>query len=55
VVAFLRFEGEVEEVFDVQILPHRFPELLEPGDALAAGAFVLPEEALADLAGNRTE
>ena len=55
VAAFLRFEGDVEEVFDVQVLPHRFPELLEPGDALAAGAFVLPEVALRDLAGRRAE
>lgn len=53
IAAFLRFEGEVEEVFDVQLLPHRFPELLEPGDALAAGAFVLPESALQDLAVHR--
>jgi uncharacterized protein (TIGR03032 family) len=47
IVGFLRFEGSVEEVFDVQVLPHRFPELLEPDDSLAAGAFVLPDEAMA--------
>ncbi len=49
IVGFLRFDGAVEEVFDVQVLPHRFAELLEPGDALGAGAFVLPEDVLGDL------
>lgn len=44
-VGFLRFEGSVEEVFDVQVLVGvRYPELLEPGDPAAAGAFLLPEE-----------
>ena len=42
IVGFLRFEGAVEEVFDVQVVPHRYPDLLEPGDALASTAFVLP-------------
>ncbi|MEQ1700660.1 MAG: TIGR03032 family protein [Ilumatobacteraceae bacterium] len=42
IVGFLRFEGAVEEVFDVQVIPHRHPDLLEPGDALGATAFVLP-------------
>ncbi|HAP76806.1 MAG TPA: TIGR03032 family protein [Acidimicrobiaceae bacterium] len=51
IVGFLRFEGAVEEVFDVQVVPYRYPELLEPTDALGAGAFVLPEENLADLRG----
>lgn len=42
IVGFLRFEGAVEEVFDVQVAPHRYPDLLEPGDALGSTAFVLP-------------
>ncbi|MDO8362067.1 MAG: TIGR03032 family protein [Actinomycetota bacterium] len=43
IAGFMRFEGAVEEVFDVQVLPGaRYPELLEPGDSLAAAAFVLP-------------
>ena len=43
IVGFLRFEGAVEEVFDVQVVPHRYPDLLEPGDALGSAAFVLPD------------
>jgi uncharacterized protein (TIGR03032 family) len=31
-VAFLRFEEGVQEIFAVQILPARFPEMLEWGD-----------------------
>ena len=49
IAGFLRFEGSVEEVFDVQVVPHRFPELLEPDDPLGAMAFVLPEEVLGEL------
>jgi uncharacterized protein (TIGR03032 family) len=42
-VAFLRFEGSVQEIFDVQVLRGvRYPELLEPGDPLVAGTFVVP-------------
>jgi uncharacterized protein (TIGR03032 family) len=52
VAGFLRFEGDVTEVFDVQVIPgRRWPEVLEPGDAQAAGAFVLPDAALAEVAG----
>ena len=40
VVAFLRFEGTVQEIFDVQLLRgFRYPELLEPGDEIAASSF----------------
>lgn len=50
IVGFLRFEGSVEEVFDVQVLVGvRYPELLEPGDSLISGAFVLPDEAMRDV------
>jgi uncharacterized protein (TIGR03032 family) len=42
VVAFLRFEGTVQEIFDVQILPrYRYPELLEPTDEWVASTFTL--------------
>ena len=44
VAGFLRFEGIVEEVFDVQAIPGvRFPDLAEPGNSLASGAFVVPD------------
>lgn len=44
-VGFLQFEGSVREVFDVQVLGARMPELLELDDALLSGAFVVPDAA----------
>ena len=53
-VGFLRFEEAVQEIFDVQVLSGiRFPELAEPGSDLLAGAFVLPDEALREVASRR--
>ena len=50
-VAFLRFEDAVQEIFEVAVLPGlRFPELCEPESELIAGTYVLPEEALAEVA-----
>ncbi len=48
-VAFLRFEEGVQEIFAVQILPARFPEMLEWGDELLATSYVVPDEALKDV------
>lgn len=49
VVAFLRFEEHVQEVFAVHVLQGvRYPELLVDDDAIA-GAFVLPESAMKDV------
>lgn len=31
-IGFVRFEGDVEEIFAVQVMQHRFPELLETDD-----------------------
>jgi len=55
IVGFLRFEGEVEEVFDIQVLPGlRHPDLLEPSNALTGGTFVVPDAAqVAALTGGR--
>ena len=49
-VAFLRFEGIVQEIFAVQVLPGiLYPDLVnERGHALSS-SFVLPDEALADV------
>jgi uncharacterized protein (TIGR03032 family) len=48
--AFLQFEGALQEIFAVQIVPRmRFPELLVD-DPLLASTYVLPDEALAQLA-----
>lgn len=49
VVAMLRFEGKVEEIFDVQVLPWRYPEIAETEAEVAANAFVLPDAALAEV------
>ncbi|HKV09299.1 MAG TPA: TIGR03032 family protein [Thermoanaerobaculia bacterium] len=50
--AFLRFEGLVQEIFDVQLLPGIcYPEIAEPDSDLIAGAFALPAEALREVAG----
>lgn len=45
VVGFLQFEGSVREVFDVQVLDARMPEILELDDALLSGSFVVPARA----------
>lgn len=43
ITGFLRFEGGVQEIFDIQLLEGiRYPELLEPGDPAVGAAFVLP-------------
>jgi uncharacterized protein (TIGR03032 family) len=49
-VAFLRFEGSVQEIFDVQISwGARYPELIEPANELLASAYALPPAALAEM------
>jgi uncharacterized protein (TIGR03032 family) len=49
-VAFLQFEGAVQEIFDVQVLPGiAWPELAEADSELTAGSFVLPDAAMADV------
>ena len=48
--AFLRFEGIVQELYEVLALPGiRYPEILEPTDELLDTSFVLPDAALADV------
>lgn len=51
ILAFLRFEAGVEEIFAVQILHGtRCPEMLLADDPLINITYVLPDEALADVA-----
>jgi len=45
IVGFLRFAGAVQEIFDVKVLPARWPTILDSGE-LTLSAFVLPDEAL---------
>lgn len=50
-VGFIRFEEGVQEIFAVQVLRDiRFPEMLEFGDPRLNSSYVLPDEALADVA-----
>jgi hypothetical protein len=52
VVALLRFEDAVQEVFAVQVLPgRRYPELINDDPKLLENSFVLPDEALRDVPG----
>lgn len=47
IAGFLRFEGDVREIFDVQVLHGlRYPELLELDSPLVATSFTVPDEAL---------
>lgn len=49
-VAFLRFEGAVQEIFSVEVLPGiRFPDVLEDSDPLINTSYVLPTAALSDV------
>jgi uncharacterized protein (TIGR03032 family) len=49
IVAFLRFDGIVQEIFDIQLLPHRWPDLLELNDPLINNTYLLPDESLTDV------
>jgi uncharacterized protein (TIGR03032 family) len=49
-VAFLEFMGSVQEVFEVRVLPHRFPLMLEENSPLVATSYELPDEVLNNLA-----
>ena len=48
-VAFVHFEDAVQEIFAVEVLPHRFPEILEPTDDFVATSYALPDEALSHV------
>ena len=45
-VGYVQFQDAVQEIFSVEVLPHRFPELLEPSDELVSHTYSLPDEAL---------
>ena len=48
-VAFLRFEGAVQEIFSVEILNTRYPELLEDQDKLVNSSYVIPDASLKEV------
>jgi uncharacterized protein (TIGR03032 family) len=49
-VALLRFESGVQEVFAVTVLAHRFPDLINDDEKLLDSSFVIPAEFLNDVA-----
>jgi uncharacterized protein (TIGR03032 family) len=50
VIALLRFETAVQEVFAVTVLPgRRYPELINDDDKLLENSFTVPDAALADV------
>jgi len=50
VVAFLKFEEAVQEIFAVALLPGiRFPDLINDNAELVGSSFVLPDDALRDV------
>jgi uncharacterized protein (TIGR03032 family) len=50
IIAFLQFEDAVQEIFAVQVLVDtRFPELLVDNEGVVDSAYVLPDEALAEV------
>lgn len=50
VVALLRFDSAVQEIFAVTVLPgRRWPELINDEETLLENSFVVPDSALADV------
>ena len=50
VIALLRFETAVQEVFAVTVLPgRRYPDLINEDEKLLENSFVVPDAALADV------
>lgn len=51
VVAWLKFEDAVQEIFAVEVLSSaRFPDVVIDDRAILAGSFILPDQALVDAA-----
>lgn len=48
-VGYVKFEGDVQEIFDVTIIGHQYPQVLTGTDPLTLGSYVVPTEALADV------
>ena len=49
-VAFLRFEAGVQEIFAIQVLQSRYPDILTDDQDAVAASFLLPDAALAQVA-----
>ncbi|MGE0756308.1 MAG: TIGR03032 family protein [Pirellulaceae bacterium] len=45
-IGFVHFLDAVQEVFAVEVLPHAWPDVLEPSDELVSTSYALPDESL---------
>ncbi len=50
VIAYVKFEDAVQEIFAVQALPYRRPDVLNDDPTRLAESFVVPDESLAEVA-----
>lgn len=50
IVAFLVFTGNVQEVFEVKVLPHQFAAILDGQSPFLASSYELPQDVLNNLA-----
>lgn len=48
-IAFVKFEDAVQEIFAVEVIPHRFPELVNEDKELLDGSFEVPDDVLAGV------
>lgn len=53
-VGWVHFQDAVQEVFAVEAVPYRYPDLLEAADPLVASTYSLPDEALKHVVRPRT-
>jgi hypothetical protein len=49
VIAYVKFEDALQEIFAVQALPRRRPDVLNNDAARLADSFVRPDESLAEV------
>lgn len=54
-VGFVRFQDAIQEIFAVEALPHRFPDVLEPGDERVGNAYAVPDQALTNTSRSTTD
>ena len=55
ILAFLQFEAAVQEIFAVQVVPHRFPDLINDDNDIIGTTYVLPDEALKEVPASMTK
>ncbi|MCW2603123.1 MAG: repeat-containing protein [Pseudonocardiales bacterium] len=52
-VGYVKFEGDVQEIFDVTVVGHQFPEVVGGTDDLTLSSYVVPTQALAEVPPSR--